>query len=157
MKLGKNLCPQRVGVYNNVEEVDLEKIIKMGNVVLKVSNGFNDNIFITEKNNNIEKIKSDLIFHFNRDYPLRIPSFFQFCPKPLFFFFCPITLKAVLSPGDCTGSSSPGNECPDMSIYKSAAYLPVCMPCRFCPVLCKKTYGLASVIWYTDRAIQKNG
>ena len=81
MKLGKNLCPQRVGVYNNVEEVDFEKIIKMGNVVLKVSNGFNDNIFITEKNINIEKIKSDLIFHFNRDYPLRIPSFFHLYSK----------------------------------------------------------------------------
>ena len=94
MKIGKNLCPHRIGVYNNVEEIDLEKIIKMGNVVLKVSNGFDDNIFITEKNNKIEEIKKDLIFKFNRNYPLRRPSFFHFYSKKrivLEKMFTPIT------------------------------------------------------------------
>ena len=67
IKLGKNLCPQRIGVYNNVEEIDFEKLIKMGNVVLKVSNGFDDNIFIRDnvKLQDIDKIKQDLIYHYN--------------------------------------------------------------------------------------------
>ena len=77
IKLGKNLCPQRIGVYNNVEEIDFEKLIKMGNVVLKVSNGFADNIFIrnTAKIEDIYKIKKDLTYHYNRDYSLLIPGF----------------------------------------------------------------------------------
>ena len=77
IKLGKNLCPQRIGVYNNVEEIDFEKLIKMGNVVLKVSNGFDDNIFIRDnvKLQDIDKIKQDLIYHYNRDYSLLIPGF----------------------------------------------------------------------------------
>ena len=81
IKLGKDLCPHRIGVFNNVEEIDFNKIVKMGNVVLKVTNGFSDNIFITEKNNDTEKIKNDLIFHYNRDYPLNRPSFFHFFSK----------------------------------------------------------------------------
>ena len=76
MKLGKNLCPHRIGVYNSVEEIDFEKLIKMGNVILKISNGNQDNIFITNQTtlNDIEKIKNKVIFHFNRNYPLHIPS-----------------------------------------------------------------------------------
>ena len=83
MKLGKNLCPHRIGVYNNVEEIDFKKIIEIGNIILKVSNGNDDNIFITKNNTqeDIEKIKNDLIFHFNRDYPFRIPAFFHFYSK----------------------------------------------------------------------------
>ena len=45
MKIGKNLCPQRIGVYDTIEEIDFEKLIKMGNVVLKVSNGNSDTVF----------------------------------------------------------------------------------------------------------------
>ena len=85
IKLGKDLCPHRIGVFNNVEEIDFNKIVKMGNVVLKVTNGFSDNIFITEKNNDTEKIKNDLIFHYNRDYPLNRPSFFHFFSKKRIF------------------------------------------------------------------------
>jgi hypothetical protein len=76
MKLGINLCPHRIGVYNNVEEIDFEKLIKMGNVILKISNGNQDNIFITNKTtlDDIETIKKKTIFHFNRNYPLHVPS-----------------------------------------------------------------------------------
>ena len=79
LKLGKNLCPQRIGVYDKIEDIDLEKLIRIGNVVLKVSNGYDDNIFITKDKNikDIENIKNSLIFHFNRDYPLMTPSFFH--------------------------------------------------------------------------------
>lgn len=75
MKLGKDLCPHRIAVYDSVEEIDLKKIIKMGNVVLKISNGNDDNIFISNNSKqDIEEIRNSLIFHFNRDYVLRIPS-----------------------------------------------------------------------------------
>ena len=82
-KLGKNLCPQRIGVYDKIEDIDLKKLIKIGNVVLKISNGYNDNIFITKDKSqkDIENIKNSLIFHFNRDYPLMTPSFFHLYTK----------------------------------------------------------------------------
>ena len=71
MKLGENLCPHRIDVYDTIEEIDFEKLIKIGNVVLKVSNGCRDNIFIRNNSpNDIEKIKQELKFHFNRDYSL---------------------------------------------------------------------------------------
>ena len=83
LKLGKNLCSQRIEVYNNIEEIDFAKIIQRRNVVLKISNGNDDNIFITDNytNQDIPKIKNDLIYHFNREYPLRIPSFFHLYSK----------------------------------------------------------------------------
>ena len=83
LKLGKDLCPQRIRVYDKVEDIDLEELIKKGNVVLKVTNGYDDNIFITKDKTlkDLEKIKKDLIFHFNRDYPLMTPSFFHLYTK----------------------------------------------------------------------------
>ena len=82
-KLGKNLCPHRIAVYDSVEEIDFEKIIKRKNIVLKVTNGFSDNIFITDKYNlnDIENIKNLTKFHFNREYALRKPSFFHLYSK----------------------------------------------------------------------------
>ena len=50
MKIGKNLCPQRIGVYNNVEEIDFEKLIETGNLILKISNGCHDSVYIEKKN-----------------------------------------------------------------------------------------------------------
>ena len=96
MKIGKNLCPQRIGVYDTIEEIDFEKLIKMGNVVLKVSNGNSDNIFITKKYTikDIERIKKLLYFHFNRNYPLITPSFIHLFSKKrivLEKMFIPIT------------------------------------------------------------------
>ena len=94
MKIGKNLCPQRIGVYDKIEDIDLEKLIKIGNVVLKVSNGFDDNIFITKDKTikDIENIKNNLKFHFNRDYPLITPSFFHLYTKKR------IVLEKMFSP-----------------------------------------------------------
>ena len=78
-KIGKNLCPHRIGLYNNIEEIDFKNLIKMKNVVLKVSNGCHDNIYITDKttNNDIDNIKKKLIFHFNREYSFIVPEFFH--------------------------------------------------------------------------------
>ena len=82
MKLGENLCPHRIDVYDTIEEIDFEKLIKIGNVVLKVSNGCRDNIFIRNNSpNDIEKIKQELKFHFNRDYSLLYPEFFHLYAK----------------------------------------------------------------------------
>ena len=82
-KIGKNLCPHRIAVYNNIEEINFDNLIKMGNVVLKISNGCMDNIFISRKKyyNNIEKIKADLYYYFNREYSLLVPEFFHFYSK----------------------------------------------------------------------------
>ena len=79
LKTGKNLCPHRIGIYNSIEEIDFKNIIKIKNVVLKVSNGCHDNIYITKKTkiNNLKNIKKSLSFHFNRDYSLIIPEFFH--------------------------------------------------------------------------------
>ena len=83
IKLGKNLCPQRIGVFDTIEEIDFQKIIIMGNVILKVTNGFADNIFISDKTTvqDIDKIKENLKYHFNRDYSLMIPDFFHLYSK----------------------------------------------------------------------------
>ena len=96
MKLGKDLCPHRIGVYNSVEEINFEKLIKIGNIVLKISNGNNDNIFIpnTTKLEDLEKLKENVLFHFNRNYPLHIPSLFHLFTKKRIILekmFIPIT------------------------------------------------------------------
>ena len=83
MKLQKNLCPHRIGVYDQVDEINFEKIIKKGNVILKISNGNGDNIFIHKNisSKEIEKIKNSTIFHFNRNYALHVPSIFHLYTK----------------------------------------------------------------------------
>ena len=81
MKLGENLCEHKIGVYDNIEDIDFENITKIGNIVLKVSNGCEDNIFIYEKSKNINKIKQDIIFHFNRDFSIEHAEFFHLYSK----------------------------------------------------------------------------
>ena len=80
-KLGENLCSHKIGVYDNIEEIDFENITKIGNIVLKVSNGYKDNIFIREKSPNINEIKQDLKFHFDRDFSITKSEFFHFYAK----------------------------------------------------------------------------
>ena len=80
-KLGENLCSHKIGVYDNVEEIDFEKITKIGNVVLKVSNGCGDNVFIRDKPANVEKIKQEIQFHFNREFSFAKPEFFHLYSK----------------------------------------------------------------------------
>ena len=81
MKLGENLCSHKIGVYDNVDDIDFENITRIGNVVLKISNGCGDNIFIREKPQDIDKIKNDLKYHFNREFSLIIPDFFHLYKK----------------------------------------------------------------------------
>ena len=81
MKIGENLCSHKIGVYDNIEDIDFENITKIGNIVLKVTNGYNDNIFIREKPINIDKIKQELQYHFDRDFCITKSDFFHFYSK----------------------------------------------------------------------------
>ena len=79
MKIGKNLCPQRIGVYNNVEEIDFEKLMETGNLILKISNGCHDSVYIEKKKSKdyLEQIKKRVTHFFNRDYSFVVPEFFH--------------------------------------------------------------------------------
>ena len=82
IKLGLNLCEHRIAVYNNVEEIKFDEIIILGDVILKVSNGCHDNVFIFKnKKNDIEFIKQKIKNAFSRDYGLVIPEFFHLYSK----------------------------------------------------------------------------
>ena len=82
IKLGENICPQRKRVYNSVDEINFLEIANKGNVVLKISNGCHDSVFIHNKTNNIEKIKEQVKKYFQRDYGLSVvPEFFHLYPK----------------------------------------------------------------------------
>ena len=78
MKLGINLCEQRIAVYNNVEEINFDEIIKLGNVILKVSNEYGDNTFIFKhEKNDIKTIKKKVVKSFSRNFGLVVPDFFH--------------------------------------------------------------------------------
>lgn len=70
-KLGINLCPQRIGVYNSIDEIDFNQLIKMGNVILKISNGNHDNIYIYNNTKyDIIKLKKEVEKAYYRNFPL---------------------------------------------------------------------------------------
>ena len=82
LKLGMNLCEHRIGVYDNINEINFNELIKIGNVVLKISNGCHDLVYIyKDRNNDINEIKSKVTYYFNREYNLQIPEFFHFYSK----------------------------------------------------------------------------
>ena len=81
MKLGENLCPHKIGVYDNIDDIDFENITRIGNVVLKISNGCRDNIFIKDKSQDIDKIRKDLKYHFYREFSLINAEFFHLYKK----------------------------------------------------------------------------
>ena len=79
MKLGIDLCQQRIGVYNTVDEIDFKKLIKLGNVILKISNGNHDSTFIFKnKKYSINKLKKKVEKSFYRNFPL-IDKVFSHC------------------------------------------------------------------------------
>ena len=78
MKIGKNLCEQRIGIFDNVEEIDFAKLKKIGNAILKISYGYNDSVLIPNKNKESnEQIKEKITSYYNRDFSLIIPEFFH--------------------------------------------------------------------------------
>lgn len=86
IKLGENLCEQRIRVYDSVEEINFDELVNKGNVVLKITNGCKDLVFINKKNPQnkakyIEKIKEKIKYYFQRDFGLHIPEFFHLYSK----------------------------------------------------------------------------
>ena len=79
MKLGIDLCPQRIGVFNSVDEIDFNNITKLGNVILKISNGNNDNTYILNNTHyDLEQLKKQVEKSFYRNFPL-IDKVFSHC------------------------------------------------------------------------------
>ena len=79
MKLGIDLCPQRIGVFNSVDEIDFNNITKIGNVILKISNGNNDNTYILNNTKyDLQKLKKEVEKSFYRNFPL-IDKVFSHC------------------------------------------------------------------------------
>ena len=82
LKLNKNICSHRIAVYNSVEEINFKELIKKGNLVLKISNGCNDLVFIRKGIiNNIDLIKKKVSYYYNREYPLYYSEFFHLYSK----------------------------------------------------------------------------
>ena len=82
LKLNKDLCEHRIAVYNNLEEINFEELIKKGDIVLKISNGCHDLVYIRKNEiNKIEVIKQKVSFFYNREYNLKIPEFFHLYSK----------------------------------------------------------------------------
>lgn len=82
LKLGIDLCQQRIGVYNSVDEIDFRKIIKLGNVILKISNGNNDNTYILNNTQyDINDLKKKVEKSFYRNFPLIDKVFSHFYSK----------------------------------------------------------------------------
>ena len=78
IKIGENICGQRIKVYNSIEEIEFKKILKLGNIILKVSNGCGDHVYIYKNNKeDIETIKQKLKKVFEKDYGLVMPEFFH--------------------------------------------------------------------------------
>ena len=79
IKLGIDLCEQRIGVYNTVDEIDFKKLIKIGDVILKISNGNNDSTYIFKnKKYDIDKLKKKVEKCFYKNFPL-IDKVFSHC------------------------------------------------------------------------------
>lgn len=83
IKLGKNLCKQRIAIYNRFEEINYNKLSKYGNIVLKISNSCWKNIFISNKikkkkfKEKMEKLKKLL----EEDHGLTEAQFFHLYAK----------------------------------------------------------------------------
>ena len=95
LKLGKNLCQHRIEAYDRFEDINFEKLIKKNNLVLKISNGCHDLVFINNTKNDINKIKKKVSYYFNREYNLNnVPEFFHLYSKKRILvekIFSPIT------------------------------------------------------------------
>ena len=81
-KLGENLCQQKIGVYNSVEDINFKSIKELGNIVIKISNGCGDAVFINKnKSYNFEVIKEKIQRNLNRDYGIENGEFFHLYSK----------------------------------------------------------------------------
>lgn len=69
LKLGKNLCPQRILVYDNISDLKYKELSKYGNIILKFSNSCTKSINIpsnineTYFNKKLQEFKHLLHYH----------------------------------------------------------------------------------------------
>ena len=83
-KLGKNLCHQRIGVYNSVEELNFEELYKLGDIVLKISNSCWKSYFFsnkTKKEKYKEQIEQFQKHYYKADHGLVEHQFFHLYAK----------------------------------------------------------------------------
>lgn len=85
IKLGINLCEQRIKTYENLDEINFEELAKKGNIVLKITNGCHDLVYIRKKNiknkDDLDIIKNKVKYYFQRDFGLMVPEFFHLYSK----------------------------------------------------------------------------
>lgn len=83
LKLGENLCQHRIKAYDKVEDINFEELLKQNNLILKISNGCHDLVFINDKTKrDINEIKRKVSYFFNREYNLdNVPEFFHLYSK----------------------------------------------------------------------------
>ena len=82
LKLNKDLCEHRIRAYDKVEDINFEELVKIGDLILKISNGCHDLVYIRKNStNNIEFIKQLVSYYYNREYSLIIPEFFHLYSK----------------------------------------------------------------------------
>lgn len=83
IKLGENLCPQRIGVFDSFEEINFDKILEKGNIMLKISNGCYDKVAIYNNTSKekIEEIKKKFKKSYERDFGIKGAEFFHLYAK----------------------------------------------------------------------------
>ena len=81
--MGENLCQHRIKAYDKVEDINFEQLLKQNNLILKISNGCHDLVFINDKTKgDINEIKRNVSYFFNREYNLNnVPEFFHLYSK----------------------------------------------------------------------------
>jgi len=83
LKLGKNLCEQRIAVYNRFEELNYNQLKKYGNIALKISNSCWKTVFIS--NNTTKEIFEKQLKNFKKllyyDHGLLDMQFFHLYAK----------------------------------------------------------------------------
>ena len=83
LKIGQNLCPQRIKSYDKLDDINFDEILKLGNLVIKISNGGGDAIFIynnTTKEKLVE-IKEMIKHNYEKDYGIQEAEFFHLYAK----------------------------------------------------------------------------
>ena len=83
LKLGKNLCQQRIAVYDRFEELNYQNLSKYGNIILKISNSCWKHVFINNNTDikNFEKKLKEFKKISENDHGLLDAQFFHLYAK----------------------------------------------------------------------------
>ena len=84
LKLGRDLCQHRIGVYNDIKELNIEDLYKLGDIVLKISNSCWKAQFFSNKTNKEEykeQIEQFQKLYYKADHGLVEYQFFHLYAK----------------------------------------------------------------------------